>query len=179
MLRTLIVIAMVIATPAIAQPRDCGPLPATLEGRAYAIDGDTLAMLSGNVRTPDIRLWGIQAPELRDKATNQETMPGMMTRAALADRIFGKALACAPIEWDRHCRVVATCRLPEPTEIITDGLPGDLGAALLFDGGAYVYTTYAAHPDKAARLEAYVLLERFARNRKRGLWQLYAPPRHD
>ena len=57
------------------------PVPAAFEAEAYAIDGDTLAFVG---LKPHVRIWGIQAPELRDK-DNLETVPGMRLRAALED----------------------------------------------------------------------------------------------
>src|SRR5918993_2911050 len=84
-----------VALPAIAQPAprktatsssdgpDCaamGALPATWDGQAYAIDGATLA---GVGLKPHVRIWGIQAPELRD--TRAESVAGMRARAALED----------------------------------------------------------------------------------------------
>src|SRR5215218_922009 len=61
-----------------------GALPGKWEGIAFAIDGATLA---GAGLKPSIRLWGIQAPELRDK-DKQETAPGMRARAAVEDLLL-------------------------------------------------------------------------------------------
>src|ERR687898_493737 len=85
-----------VAVPAIPQPAprkaatapsdapDCaatmGTLPAAWDGQAYAIDGATLA---GVGLKPHVRIWGIQAPELRD--TRAESVAGMRARAALED----------------------------------------------------------------------------------------------
>ena len=57
-----------LACPAGAtQPPKCNPADkAPLVGAAAAVDGDTLAVIVSGARTPNIRLWGVDAPELRD-----------------------------------------------------------------------------------------------------------------
>ena len=118
-----------IALPAMAQPAprkttpaatapsdapDCaamGTLAANWNGQAYAIDGDTLA---GVGLKPHIRLWGIQAPELRDGA-KAESVAGMRARAALEDLLeqSGHKVKCRVLKFDRNCHMVAQCSLED------------------------------------------------------------------
>ena len=132
-----------VAVPAMAQPAprktvtaqpdipDCaamGALPATWDGQAYAIDGATLA---GVGLKPHVRIWGIQAPELRD-ATKAESVAGMRARAALEDLLeqSGHKVKCRATKFDRSCRIVAQCSLD-------DGRGGDIGGGMIAAGMAY------------------------------------------
>jgi len=166
MTRALTIILLLLAGPALAQ-RDCGPLPRSIVGKAWAIDGDTLAMLSEGKRMPDIRLFGIQAPELRDKATNMETRIGMQSRAALDDLLaeVGNSTTCTAVEWDRYCRVVAWCSV-----MSTKGLRY-LSVLMLDRGQAYVFTTYALRPPGDDEIMRLIEAERAARQARRGLWK--------
>jgi endonuclease YncB( thermonuclease family) len=58
-----------------------GALPPSWDGQAFAIDGHTLGAVG---LKPQIRIWGIQGPELRD-AASIERVAGMRARAALED----------------------------------------------------------------------------------------------
>jgi endonuclease YncB( thermonuclease family) len=156
------------ARPAAAETtvgNDCagvGPVPDTWSGVAYAIDGATLTAVG---LKPHIRLWGIQAPELRDGA-NQETVAGMRARAALED-ILSKPdhkLRCRIARLDRSCRLVAHCLLDAGADSI------DLGGAMIASGMAYGFSlddTLASEPKASQR---YADAEFEARKQRRGLW---------
>jgi endonuclease YncB( thermonuclease family) len=147
--------------PAAAQDK-CGPLPGPFEGLAFAGDGDTLYGLG---YAPPIRLWGVQAPELRDKASGQEAAAGMRARAALEDALQASAhrATCTPRKFDRYCRVVATCT--------TTGQGGsvDLALALLRAGLAYGF--WLADATDGDMSLAYAAAEAEARRQRRGLWK--------
>lgn len=143
-----------------APKRDCGPLPSTIEGEAAAIDGDTLAMLHGDTRVANVRLWGIQAPELRNRQTGIETPAGMTARLALQLEL-AFSTNCRPIEWDRHCRIIATCSNGEV----------DLGEIMLRKGMAYLFSTYAVRADMREHLQRYRTAERGAMIGPYGLWR--------
>lgn len=151
-----------IAAPAFAQPstapRDCGALPSTFAGVAFAGDGDTIY---GVDYKPPIRLWGLQAPELRD-ATKGESTAGMRTRAALEDLLAasGWKVACTPRKWDRYCRVVASCTAGNV----------DVSLALIREGLAYGFYLSDIAPADVATSIAYAQAEADARKAKRGLW---------
>lgn len=150
----------VLASPALAQKtKDCGPLPAAYAGVAFASDGDTIVGVSPY---PAIRLWGMNAPELRD-AQKGETIAGMKARALVADllAIADHKVACQPIEWDGYCRIVASC---------TTGKGTDITKAVLDAGLAYGFYL-GKHPDRIETAIVYSQAEASARAHRRGLWK--------
>ncbi len=152
--------AAIAAAPALAQqpPKDCGPLPGTFTGVAFSGDGDTIY---GVDYKPPIRLWGLQAPELRDAAKG-ESVAGMRTRAALEDLLAasGWKISCTPRKWDRYCRVVASCTAGNT----------DVSLALIREGLAYGFYLSDVAPADVATSIAYAQAEADARKAKRGLW---------
>lgn len=166
-------LALTSINPATAQLRELPaacrdkPVPTKVDGLAYAIDGDTLA-IDGQ---PHIRVWGIQAPELRDKHTGQETVAGMRSRAHLEDLLkpSRQAVSCTPTKWDRYCRLVATCDTKYPSGQ-PNGVAEDLGWQMIDAGQAYGYyldETLQRAPDTS---RAYAAAESLARAQRRGLW---------
>ena len=166
-----------VAVPANAQPAprktataqsdapDCaamGALPATWDGQAYAIDGGTLA---GVGLKPHLRIWGIQAPELRD-ATKAESVAGMRARAALEDLLgqSGHKVKCRATKFDRSCRVVAQCSLD-------DARGGDIGGAMIAAGMAYGFHLDETLPWEPRAGQRYAAAEAEARKQRQGLWK--------
>ena len=169
-----------IALPAMAQPAprktapaatapsdapDCaamGTLAANWNGQAYAIDGDTLA---GVGLKPHIRLWGVQAPELRDGA-KAESVAGMRARAALEDLLeqSGHKVKCRVLKFDRDCHMVAQCSLD-------DAQAGDIGSGLIAAGMAYGFNLDEALPWESRASQRYATAEAEARKQRRGLWK--------
>lgn len=139
-----------------------GALPATWAGQVYAIDGDTLA---GVGLKPRIRLWGIQAPELRDGA-KVENVAGMRARAALEDLLeqSNRKVKCRASKFDRDCRIVAQCSLD-------DAQAGDIGGALIAAGMAYGFDLDEALPWESRASQRYATAEAEARKQRRGLWK--------
>lgn len=170
----LAILAALLPATAAAEDRPCRdqPVPPLVEGRAFAVDGDTLAIAGA----PRIRLWGIQAPELRAARTGGETLPGMAARAALADLLdlgAAGAVRCRPSKWDRWCRLVASCDVADD-----EGRATDLGAALLQAGMAYGFMlddTRGRRADDAGMAAAYADLESRARKARAGLWRDWLP----
>ena len=163
------------ATDAAAQPRkppppeakeakssECaalGELPKAWDGQAFAIDGQTLG---GTGLKAHLRIWGIQAPELRD-TTRVESVPGMRARAFLAD-LLAKAdhkVKCRPARFDRECRIVAQCSV---------GDQGDLGGSMIAGGMAYGFELDEALPWESRAGQRYADAEFEARKARRGLW---------
>lgn len=145
--------------------RDCaaqGALPAAWEGQAFALDGNTLG---GIGLKPNIRIWGIQAPELRD-AAKAETVAGMRTRAALEDLLdkSDHKIKCRAMKFDRDCQIVAQCSLD-------DSQAGDIGGALVANGLAYGFDLHEALPWEARASQRYASAEAEARKQRRGLWK--------
>ena len=134
------------------------PLPELVEGRAFAVDGDTLAFPG----QPRVRMWGIDAPELRDPATKQETRAGMQARVALADLLAGEApTRCVPTKWDRYCRLVAVCHIAG----------SDVALRMLEQGMAYTAWLDDTPGKTGATPDRYAAVERLARVERRGLWK--------
>lgn len=132
-------------------------------------DGDSLA-----IDSTEFRIFGIDAPELRQTCQGADGQPwrcGEAARSALRKLVSQGGLRCSPQARDRFGRVVATCRV--------DGT-GDIGAAMVRDGFAARFGGGDASD--------YLAAESAARREKRGIWQgaFIAPadwrrehPRHD
>jgi endonuclease YncB( thermonuclease family) len=152
---------LILPSAAMAQPpkKDCGELPPGFEGIAFAGDGDTIY---GVGLRPGIRLWGSNAPELRDDKT--ETVAGMRARAFTADRLAeaGNKVSCQAIEWDAYCRMMATC---------TAG-GKDLTLELLKAGLSYGFYL-AKHPAHVDQALTYSNAEAEARKAGKGLWPMW------
>ena len=155
-----------VALPAAAKSppksaKECGALPAAFEGVGFVGDGDTINVVG--VR-PGIRLWGLNAAELRDRQ-RAETSPGMMARALVADLLAeaDNKVRCEPIEWDSYCRIVSTC---------LTGAGVDLTMASLKAGLAYSFYL-AKHPQLVETALSYAKAETDARRERRGLWPVW------
>ena len=74
--------------------------PTMTLAKAFAIYAQYGGTLAGAGLRPRLRLWGIQAPELRDK-DKQETVPGMASRAALENLLVagGRRVSCRALKW--------------------------------------------------------------------------------
>lgn len=133
-----------------------GVLPKPFDGVAFAITGDTLAVVG---LRPHVRIWGIQAPALRDK-DKQKTLPGMRARAALDELLApaGHKIHCNP--WDRDCRVVALC-VAKTT---------DIGGRMIDNGMAYGFDLHDVDKADVPLSLSYAESEAAARKEMRGLW---------
>jgi len=178
----LLCLAALVAADASAQQRkppptpepketkssDCpamGELPKTWDGQAFAIDGQTLG---GTGLKAHLRIWGIQAPELRD-ANKAESVAGMRARAFLAD-LLAKAdhkVKCRPARFDRECRIVAQCGLADP------GTSTDLGGSMIAGGMAYGFDLDEALPWETRAGQRYADAEFEARKARKGLWPIW------
>ena len=166
---TLLACAILTAAgPALARAkRPCVPehasLPKMIDGDGFAVDGDTIVLMVDGQRYGEVRLFGIDAPELRSKLSKEETQSGLRSRDAL-DRLLasgGEQVRVIPIEHDHYCRIVA--------RIEVDGR--DVGEAMLRGGWAYVFTTWAFAKGRDPLLaKSYVAVQREARDAAAGLW---------
>lgn len=139
-LRSLIVLAsLVLSVPALA---------ATVEGRARAVDGDTL-----EVAGQKVRLFGVDAPELdqRCERGGRAWACGQAARDELAAIIGRKRLVCAVQDIDRYGRSVAVCEAGGE----------DVGALMVRRGMALAYRRYSGR---------YVNAEAAAQADGLGLW---------
>lgn len=166
--------ALLCPVVALAQPRELPaacrdkPVPTAITGEAYAIDGDTLAIAV----QPHIRVWGIQAPELKDKTTGQETVAGMRARAHIEELLAPsrRQVRCTPTKWDRYCRLVAMCdtRFGGAAPYAE---PADLGWSMLAAGQAYGFYLDDAVAGQPELSRNYAAAESMARAQRRGLWK--------
>lgn len=166
---TLFACAMLmVAGPALGRvKRPCVPqhptLPAMIDGEGFAVDGDTIVLLVEGQRFGEVRLFGIDAPELRSRMSKEETQTGLRARDAL-DRLLaagGDHVRVIPIEHDHYCRIVA--------RIEVDG--HDVAEAMLRGGWAYVFTAWAFAKGRDPSLaRSYIAVQREARDGAAGLW---------
>jgi endonuclease YncB( thermonuclease family) len=126
--------------------------PRTVSGAAAAvIDGDSLR--AGGI---DIRLIGIDAPELRQtcrESDGREWPCGRIAKERLAALASRGELACAVQGYDRYSRMLAVC---------SAGEVADLGEALVREG-------YAVH--YGGITTRYTIAEAQARTAGRGMWR--------
>ena len=159
-------LAMLLATAGpVAAQTNCGPLPKTWEGTAYAVSGDTMA---GVDLRPRLRLWGIRAPEIG----NEPTVPAMRARATLEDMLTSgeRRISCRLVAWDRECRAVAQCTITAEWPAGSKAQPHDLAVRLVEDGFAYGFGLEAPpswDKDAGAKIAHFEALSRQAR---KGLW---------
>lgn len=126
-------------------------LPGTnVAGNMRVIDGDSLRPADN---THDIRLQGIDAPELaqrcRDKAGRNYDC-GRRARAHLRKIVAGRDVRCRTMDVDRYQRSVSVCHAGET----------ELNRQMVADGWAVAY-----------RLPVYVRSERNAKKARKGIWQ--------
>ncbi|HZH53315.1 MAG TPA: thermonuclease family protein [Microvirga sp.] len=121
------------------------PSGRTLEGRAHAVDGDTIRI--GDER---LRLKGIDAPELHQTCSRsgQVWFCGEAARNALMGMLLNRNVQCRSSGRDRYKRLLAYCT--------ADGQ--DLNGRMVEEGWAVAY-------DREYRAE-----EASARGRSAGLW---------
>lgn len=151
-LPTYVLLAFVAAATGLAYYLTRHHAPVEVTGRARVIDGDSLAV--GGV---EVRLFGIDAPELFQRCTREgrEVQCGREALRHLVALIAGQPVVCERRDIDRFGRMVAVCRI--------EGV--DLGRAMVAAGHAVSYGAYVA--DEAA-----------ARSERRGLWAgEFMPPR--
>ena len=131
----------------------------TFKGRAAAIDGDTIVV--GLTR---VRLWGIDAPEIRQTCPSNGIMvfgerwpAGQLSQQYLKSLLISsepplsRVITCKVMAADRFQRSLATCTIAE----------GDIAAIMVEAGMAYAYRHYTA---------TYVPQEERARALKHGVW---------
>lgn len=116
----------------------------TISGHARIVDGDSLV-----VAGVEIRLFGIDAPELFQRCTREgrEVRCGRESARSLIALAAGQPLSCERRDIDRFGRTVAVCRVDDV----------DLGRAQVVAGQAVAYGAY--YQDEAA-----------ARAARRGVW---------
>jgi endonuclease YncB( thermonuclease family) len=124
---------------------------ALIAGRVRVLDGDALT-----VAGVPIRVWGIDAPEWRQRCRGNDGRRyrcGRLAFRALANRLRFASVSCVPRTRDKFGRVVATC---------FEG-SDDIARWMVLRGLALDWPRYSAG--------AYAPAENEARGAERGLWQ--------
>ncbi|MCB5176236.1 MULTISPECIES: thermonuclease family protein [Microvirga] len=121
------------------------PSDRTIEGRAHAVDGDTI-----RIGDRSLRLEGIDAPEMRQTCTldGEVYLCGETSRNALIRMILNRDVQCRSSGRDRYRRLLVSCTV--------DGR--DLNARMVEEGWAVSYG------------REYQAEEAAARSRSAGLW---------
>lgn len=114
-------------------------------------DGDSINVLCTNGTCENIRLYGIDAPELRQDY-------GPEARRGLAKLVGRGALDIEPLDRDKYGRTVALVRLEGGVAV---------NEAQVAQGNAWVFTRYCRQEPLCSRLAE---LEARARAERRGLW---------
>lgn len=114
-------------------------------------DGDTLVVETARQREITVRIYGIDAPEMKQSygKESKNTLEGLCLNASAKIEIMGA---------DRYGRVIGL--------VCCNGV--DAAAYLLSGGFAWVYEDYL---DDEKMFEAYLESQRFAQEYEQGLWQ--------
>lgn len=120
-------------------------------------DGDTITARRSDKTLVTLRLYGIDAPELKQAY-------GRHARQLLSSLVERQQLLVEPVDTDRYGRSVALVRLPDGTL---------LNEVLVAEGLAWVYEEYCRE-DLCQGLRE---LEQQARRERRGLWAEADPTR--
>jgi endonuclease YncB( thermonuclease family) len=121
--------------------------------KIVSVDGDTIRAADGK----DYRLFGIDAPELKQacsEANGESWLCGRAAKTKLTKLMKGGNVNCEARATDRFGRIVAVCS--------AEGVP-DLGEAMVRDGYAIDLGGPAGNPYRDAEDEA--------RSAKRGIWR--------
>ena len=141
-----LVVMTALCWAAVAGAKDLRPWVST---QVKVIDGDSIV-----VGGREVRLEGIDAPEYHQdcySAKGEAYACGVRAMEYMQKLVKGKKLRCEPIEIDRYKRVVAVCFVGGK----------NLNAEMVSSGNAVAYDRYD---------DAYVGLEKEARQNKRGIW---------
>ena len=142
------------------------PAHADVSGPVCVTDGDTLVVNSKRQRTPcvggtRVRLFGIDAPELKQKCrylSVRDFLCGRAAAAILLEHVRGHPVECRGNSEDKYGRLIAICYVHGK----------DLNAMMVSRGWALAYRDYS---------EKYVPQENAAREARRGIWAMeFVPP---
>ncbi len=137
------------------------PAPRTLEGKVVRVaDGDTLTVLTREGTRVKVRLYGIDAPEIRHEEVLGQPY-GEEARIALRSLTRGKWVTVDVVEIDAHRRVVGIVRRAG----------ADINREMVRSGYAWAYRRFLSAPYASVYIEA----EREARERRLGLWKQNRP----
>ncbi len=151
-----VVLALVFAG-ALLHPPAAPAESRRIVGKVVSVaDGDTLTVAPEGAGRVKVRLYGIDAPEVRHKETPGQPF-GQNARRALRALTLGRNVAVAIVDIDAHDRAVGV--------VYESGV--DINLAMVREGWAWAYRRYLSAPYASEYLDA----EREARAKHCGLWQ--------
>ncbi len=154
----MVLLALVLAALGV-RPAPAGTR--TLSGKVVrGADGDTLTVAAHGAGKVNVRLYGIDAPEVRHKETPGQPF-GRDARQALKSLTFGRSVRVEIVDVDSHDRAVGV--------VYESGV--DINLAMVREGWAWAYRRYLAAPYASEYLGA----ERAARAKRLGLWKQANP----
>jgi len=131
--------------------------PRTVEGEVTrVIDGDTVTLTTREGTKLRVRLYGIDAPEVRHGEMAGQPY-GKEARAALAALALGRSVTVEIVDIDAHKRMVGI--------VHRSGV--DINLEMVRTGYAWAYRRYLSAPYASRYLDA----EREARGKRLGLWK--------
>lgn len=150
------VLAFALAgTPLFPPPSDAGARTET--GKVVRVaDGDTVTVAARGGRKTNVRLYGIDAPEVRHRETPGQAY-GRQARQALKGLTLGRNVRVRIVDVDTHGRSVG---------IVSEG-DVNVNLAMVRTGWAWAYRRHLSAPYASEFIDA----EREARARRLGLWQ--------
>ncbi|HWI16017.1 MAG TPA: thermonuclease family protein [Burkholderiales bacterium] len=133
------------------------------------VDGDTVVVRDDRARRHEIRIAGIDAPEIRQPY-------GVRSRSYLAELLYGRQVTVAWYKRDRYNRVLGRVfvTLSEPCGTTLCARPVDAGYAQIAAGLAWHDKEHLDEQPAEERLR-YGRAEQEARLRHAGLWAESAP----
>lgn len=147
----VLAIAVLLVFPPLASAQ-------TVAGKAKVVDGDSLEI--GKHR---IRLWGIDAPEFKQKCGKGKERWGCGFEAtdALRRHLDGATVNCVTVEADRYGRLVAKCSTQRRS----------INEWMVRQGWATDYARYSKG--------VYASAQAKAKSARRGIWSgSFEPPEH-
>ncbi len=150
-----VVLAFVLAAALVQPPRDADAR--VLSGTVVRVtDGDTLAVADRGGGRVTVRLYGIDAPEIRHRDRPGQAF-GREARQALKSMTLGRTVRVDVVDVDTHRRSVGV--------VTVRGV--DVNLAMVSAGFAWAYRRHLSAPYASEYLRA----EKEARAKRLGLWR--------
>lgn len=133
----------------------------TVEGTVTRVfDGDTVTLVTPEGTKLRVRLYGIDAPEIRHEKVPGQPF-GKEATAALELLVLGRRVTVDIVDIDAHRRMVGI--------VHRSGM--DINRAMIRKGYAWAYRRYLSSPYASLYIDA----ENEAREKRRGLWRQANP----